>query len=485
MLYQSPVHSSSSSALSSSTVSDTSTSGPSLFPMRVFLVQTARGLFSSSGGYKANICLLRYLASRGHSVRQLCYSYHGEVEMYTQIIAKGGGRDMNLHKRLLHLRGENNAAGTDVTVHEFVMDDGVQIVALDSDEFDAAFGGKKNIHKAMTRETADLIETGTTSARLQDFVSFLQQEITMFMPTHIISNDGLSMQATSALQMPSLSVCRVGIVHTAEQLPFGPFAGGLPGHASSPGESKLLQNLDGIWSVSDAIKKYALEHGRLRTSFFVHHPWTYLEETSHRIPAHLHNWDKKFVCMINPCVVKGSPIFIDIAKACPQHDFLVYKSWGFDDVIGKRMEELPNITIRPACTNMEEAWQDIKLLLVPSLWLEAWGIVLVEAHLRGIPVISSSSGALPEAMLGLDHIVPVNPINGDRDEEGAYIVPPQDIRPWVKTVNRLMNNRSEYENLSIAVREKTVQWLKDMDEMALENWLAHLAIDSNGYRTDR
>ncbi|USP82241.1 glycosyltransferase family 4 protein [Curvularia clavata] len=259
-------------------------------------------------------------------------------------MAKGISRDTNPRKRFLHLRAEKNGSGTDVAVHEFVMDDGVQVVALDNEAFDAAFGGKKEVFNAIAREIAEYIQTGTTSARLSDFASFLQQDITLFSPTHIISNDGLSMQATCALQMPSLNVCRVGVVHTAEQLPFGPFAGGLPSHTSSPSESKSLQMLDGIWSVSSAIKQYALEHGQLQTSFFVHHPWTYLEERSHSPPAHLLNRDKNFLCMINPCVVKGSPIFIDLVKSCPQYDFLVYKSWGFDDKIGNQMKELPNIT---------------------------------------------------------------------------------------------------------------------------------------------
>jgi hypothetical protein len=61
---------------------------------------------------------------------------------------------------------------------------------------------------------------------------------------------------------------------------------------------------------------------------------------------------------------------------------------------------------RAPCTDMEEAWRDIKVLIVPSLWFEAWGIVVIEAHLRGIPVIASDAGALTEAMLGLDYIVP-------------------------------------------------------------------------------
>lgn len=127
---------------------------------------------------------------------------------------------------------------------------------------------------------------------------------------------------------------------------------------------------------------------------------------------------------------------------------------------------------------MEEAWRDIKVLLVPSLWFEAWGIVVIEAHLRGIPVISSDAGALPEAMLGLDYIVPVHPIEGTRDEKGTYIVPEQDITPWVKTVNKLMSDRYEYEKLSMKVRSTTERWLKNIDETTLEQWLVDLMVNS-------
>jgi glycosyltransferase involved in cell wall biosynthesis len=105
--------------------------------------------------------------------------------------------------------------------------------------------------------------------------------------------------------------------------------------------------------------------------------------------------------------------------------------------------------------------------------------VTIEAHLRGIPVISSNAGALPEAMLGLDHIIPVNPIQGDRDEEGVYIVPGQDLAPWVSVINRLMSDKSEYERLSNKVRSTMEQWLKNMDETALEKWLIGLSLQRN------
>jgi hypothetical protein len=129
-----------------------------VIPMRIFLVQTAKGLFCSSGGYKANISLLRHLASRGHSVLQLCYSYRGEVETYVQTMAKSGGYDLHLQRRLLHLSDENNTSGTDIKVDDLIMEDGIQLVSLEYEAFEAAFGGRENIYNVLATETADYIE---------------------------------------------------------------------------------------------------------------------------------------------------------------------------------------------------------------------------------------------------------------------------------------------------------------------------------------
>lgn len=177
-----------------------------------------------------------------------------------------------------------------------------------------------------------------------DFVSFLQGEIKSFSPTHVISNDGLSIQASFSPELADMAMSRIAVVHTAEQLPFGPFAGGVPGHSSTAREADLLQRLDGIWSVSEIISKYALKHGKLQTQFMVHHPWTYLVGKSHETPNHLSNWNRKFIAMVNPCAVKGSSIFVKLARALPQYSFLAFMSWGTDDKIVKQMEALPNVT---------------------------------------------------------------------------------------------------------------------------------------------
>jgi hypothetical protein len=153
-------HSDIESNVSASSRSSSISSAPSLSQtqMRVFLVQTAKDLFSSSGGYKANICLLRYLAFQGHSVRQLCYSHRGEADAVVRTMAKSGGHDLQLHKRQLHLRCGYGEDGIGVAVDELVMEDGVQYLALENETFVEAFGGTENLHKAMPRETARYIE---------------------------------------------------------------------------------------------------------------------------------------------------------------------------------------------------------------------------------------------------------------------------------------------------------------------------------------
>ncbi|KLO81405.1 Uncharacterized protein LW93_8114 [Fusarium fujikuroi] len=443
--------------------------------MRVFLIQTAKGLFSSSGGYKANHALLRYLASRGHCVRQLCYSYRGEVESYMD---RSDEVDTRFRKGVLHMRSDSDKPGQDVQVHELCMEDGVETLALDSEGFDAAFGGKVESPNQLAKMSAEYIENGTSSAPLMDFISFLQEEIRRFSPTHILSNDGLSMKASLAPELAHLTMSRIAVVHTAEQLPFGPFSGGLPGHSSTTQEADLFQQLDGIWSVSETIRKYALEHGQLDTRFLVHHPWTYMVGKDHVIPDQVFNWDKRFVGMINPCPVKGARILVDLARNCPQMEFLTYMSWGADDATVKEIKDLSNMTVRPCCAVEKDLWRDIKVLVVPSLWCEAWGMVVVEAHLRGIPVVSSNAGALSESMLGLDYIIPVTPITGERDASGRYTIPEQDVVPWVKVITKLMQDRSEYERVSAAVRDATIKWLKGNSEADIESWLMSMRTGS-------
>lgn len=119
---------------------------------------------------------------------------------------------------------------------------------------------------------------------------------------------------------------------------------------------------------------------------------------------------------------------------------------------------------------MESLWDTTKVLLVPSLWCEAWGLVVIEAQIRGIPVISSDAGAIPEAKLNVPYIIPVKQISGERDGDG-YFIEPQNIDPWEGKLRGLMTDRKEYERVSDLSREVTTSWVGNLSPAAQERWL--------------
>jgi glycosyltransferase involved in cell wall biosynthesis len=119
---------------------------------------------------------------------------------------------------------------------------------------------------------------------------------------------------------------------------------------------------------------------------------------------------------------------------------------------------------------MESLWDTTKVLLMPSLWCEAWGLVVVEAQIRGVPVIASDAGAIPEAKLGVPYVIPVNKISGEREGD-HYSVKSQNIDPWVEKLRGLMTDRIEYERVSDLSREVTASWVADLPVAAHERWL--------------
>jgi glycosyltransferase involved in cell wall biosynthesis len=120
---------------------------------------------------------------------------------------------------------------------------------------------------------------------------------------------------------------------------------------------------------------------------------------------------------------------------------------------------------------MEPIWDQAQVLLMPSLWCEAWGLVVVEAQIRGIPVISSDAGAIPEAKLNLPYIIPVRELTSAGDKNGPPTPPPQNVSQWVDVLKLLMTDRREYERLSDLCRMVTSEWVQSMDLSMHEKWL--------------
>jgi hypothetical protein len=117
--------------------------------MRVFLIQTALGLFASSGGYKTNLTLLKHLASRGHATAQFCFAYEGEVEAFVSETEYA-----HLTVSEFQFQVEEGVIST-IKVRTFTNIHGIHVIALDAAKFGETFP-----ERMLMRETTDFIEVG-------------------------------------------------------------------------------------------------------------------------------------------------------------------------------------------------------------------------------------------------------------------------------------------------------------------------------------
>jgi predicted nucleotidyltransferase len=78
-------------------------------------------------------------------------------------MAQADGSEISVRRRVLPLRGDNITSDVDVAVVQLMMEDGVEIIALEKEAFDVAFGGKERLHEEMARETAHYIEVNFLS----------------------------------------------------------------------------------------------------------------------------------------------------------------------------------------------------------------------------------------------------------------------------------------------------------------------------------
>lgn len=281
---------------------------------------------------------------------------------------------------------------------------------------------------------------------------------------------------------------RFEVVHTAEQIPTGPYAGGCFGSATTPVEFELWQKLDGIVAVSHAIRRYAADQCGVEMHMIPNHPWSFKDRKSANLPRRRRNFDDQTVVMINPCMIKGYGIFLDMAKENkrrrddntnlpiglanrPSYNYVAYATWGAKPEMRDELRAA-GVEVRNAATDMEPVWDHVSLLIVPSLWFEAWGLVITEAQLRGIPVVASKVGGIGEAKRFVGPLIKVNQIDGrQRAGPGHYQIPPQDVSPWIEAVDELMTDRDHYYDVADAGYAATRDWVQNQDIRAFEKLL--------------
>jgi len=259
------------------------------------------------------------------------------------------------------------------------------------------------------------------------------------------------------------------IAHSQSTLPFGPES-----FAADAAKTVVLRRVAGILVTSNYMREYVRR-------------WSGLHAELLAVPAYgpdpfpnLAKPSSGFVTIINPSAIKGISIFAEMARMRPNLGFAAVATWATTAADRERLLRLPNVRLLPPADDIDTILTQTRVLVVPSLWGEAFGRVVVEAMLRAIPVLASNCGGLAEAKLGVDYLLPVRPIErylGEVDDNAipVPVVPPQDIAPWLEALDRLCGSREHYLEIAAASREAALNYVSKLSTSSLEAILAKRA----------
>jgi glycosyltransferase involved in cell wall biosynthesis len=116
---------------------------------------------------------------------------------------------------------------------------------------------------------------------------------------------------------------------------------------------------------------------------------------------------------------------------------------------------------------------------MPSVWYEGFGLIAMEAMLRGLPVVASDSGGLAEAKRGTGYVIPVRPVERyepvfDETHMPRAVAPEQDIGPWEQALRTLLTDEEAYWAEAGRSREAALRFVGKLDAGGLEKLLAGL-----------
>jgi glycosyltransferase involved in cell wall biosynthesis len=260
--------------------------------------------------------------------------------------------------------------------------------------------------------------------------------------------------------------CETYAVFTAGYaMSFGPGAGFTDRQAflESDHVRALYRSLSGFVTPSRFLGEYLVRESGLDLRYRVVHPRIKPlepEQERAREPG------RGFVMMINANAIKGLSIFLELARRLPDVPFAVVTTWGVLPREDQRLlESLPNVQILKPLSPVDPIYDLTRVLLVPSLWEDPFPRVVNEAMLRGIPVLASDRGGIPEAKHGVPYVLPVTPYPGAADYEGPP--PPQDVGPWLAALRRLLDDPAHFTEISEASRAAARAFVAEQEARSL------------------
>ena len=261
----------------------------------------------------------------------------------------------------------------------------------------------------------------------------------------------------------------VYLAHTPQFFPFGPASWNPDSHAR-----ELVARSAGVVAIGHYTAGYIKRH--LGREVAVIHPPIY-----GRGPfPNLASFATGLVSMVNPCAIKGISIFSALAERFPGFGFGYLPGWGTTHSDRAQLDAHAHMSRLPNCREIAQFLGRTRVLLMPSLWIEGFGLAVVEAMLHGIPVIASDAGGLVEAKMGTPFVAPVRPIERyepvfDEHALPKPVIEPSDLEPWTQALQTLLTDPAMYEQVSAASREAALHFAGSLDAGRMAAYLQSLA----------
>jgi glycosyltransferase involved in cell wall biosynthesis len=157
----------------------------------------------------------------------------------------------------------------------------------------------------------------------------------------------------------------------------------------------------------------------------------------------------RYVTFVNPQPHKGVFVFARIAhelgRRRPDIPLLVVEGRGRADWLdrtGLDLRGLGNLHVMANTPDPRDFYRVSRVVLMPSLWNESFGLVAAEALANGIPVLAGRRGALPELLEQAGFLFD---IPGHYTPESRLVPTTEEVAPWVDTVIRLWDDAEAYE----------------------------------------
>jgi glycosyltransferase involved in cell wall biosynthesis len=172
--------------------------------------------------------------------------------------------------------------------------------------------------------------------------------------------------------------------------------------------------------------------------------------------------EPRYVTLVNPVPWKGVRVFARIAEVLarrrPDIPLLVVEGAskaGVPAGLGIDLGGIPGLRVMRNTPDPRDFYAATKIVLMPSLWNESFGLVAAEAMINGIPVLASTRGALPETVGDGGFLFD---IPAQYTPESPAIPSTEEVEPWVSTIIRLWDDPVAYRQASESASQWAQRW---------------------------